>query len=404
VAIGFISSTYTPYQGGLTIVGWVYTDEKPIRKAEVLVWENGEVVSVHKSNRWGRFIIDLPLDRTFILSFSTPESVSKKLQFFTQVPTSSAKNDDFYFEFIVELFEPIPWMDKDFLENPLAIVFYDEPVYAFNYIKEDYEIMLAQLEIIKRNAAIYNMLGDDYKEKLKLAERLFYEGNHNRAFDLISEAADEIPENNLVKDIVEIVEQVIFDEQLAQNGETEFENISSILAINNNTRNNTGKKQAIEAPQLVIEPVCEQESQDTDKSFDHTLVSASESTTYETSDALIPLENPGIIIFTSAVPPFNVVEIPEKVMFMVQVLASPKKPGPGFFQKIQENMPDQKILHYKDLDQLDKYAVGVFFDLSQAMDTLRVLRKLNYDTYIIAFIDGKRVRVKEALALVNHPA
>jgi hypothetical protein len=114
VALSFISSTFTPYQGGLTIVGWVYTDEKPIRRAEVLVWENGEVVSVHKSNRWGRFTIDLPLDRTFILSFSTPTSVSKKLQFFTEVPTGNAKNDDFYFEFIVELFEPIPWMDRRF--------------------------------------------------------------------------------------------------------------------------------------------------------------------------------------------------------------------------------------------------------------------------------------------------
>jgi hypothetical protein len=69
----------------------------------------------------------------------------------------------------------------DFLENPLAIVFYDEPVYAFNYIKEDYEIMLAQLEIIKRDAVMYNMLGDEYKDKLKLAERYFYEGNHNKA-------------------------------------------------------------------------------------------------------------------------------------------------------------------------------------------------------------------------------
>jgi hypothetical protein len=209
-------------------------------------------------------------------------------------------------------------------------------------------------------------------------------------YELLSDAAAVIPENKLVQDIIQIVEQTIFDEQLTEKGETDTLDISNILAINNTIRKDSDQNQALEVQPIVVDSINEQESPDPEKSMYPTIVSLSESVAPETSEASPELENSGIVIFTSAVSPFNFVEIPERVMFMVQILASPKKPGPGFFHKIQENMPDQKILHYKDMDQLDKYTVGVFTDLNQAMDTLRVLRKLSYDTYIIAFIDGKK--------------
>jgi len=372
MALAINSLPLNPFRGGLTVVGWVYKDDKPVRNTEILLWENDEVISRYKSNIWGRFITDLPLNNQYIISFSAPDLISKKLLFNTHVPEHTPPNDDFYFEFIVELFHPIPWIEKSFFENPLAIIFYDQPEYAFNYIKEEYNIMLAQMEVIKANTAMFEAMGKDYLEKLRLAERFYDAGDFNAAYEQMMLAQELYPGDNFIQEKITVIEQTIYDEQLAMHKENQEVQSTEILAINNNLSTDESEPQN----EIHIETII-------NKDESVVLDMASSDKSLSLSDAIIPSRE---------------LELPGRVVFMVQILATPKSPKPDFFNRIHENLPDYDLVHYKDEDNLDKYAVGVFSDLDPAMETLRQLRRLNYETYIIAFLDGKRVRVKEALA------
>lgn len=56
---------------------------------------------------------------------------------------------------------------------------------------------------------------------------------------------------------------------------------------------------------------------------------------------------------------------------------------------------------YQDFQNLRflKYTVGTFRILEETKKHHRLLRNLSYHTYFVAFDNGRRVRIKEALAL-----
>jgi hypothetical protein len=403
MALAIISLPLNPFRGDLTVVGWVYKDDKPIRNAEILVWENDEVISRFKSNIWGRFITDLPLNNTYIISFSAPDLISKKLLFNTHVPEHTPPNDDFYFEFIVELFHPIPWIEKSFFENPLAIIFYDQPEYAFNYIKEEYNIMLAQMEVIKANTAMFEAMGKDYLEKLRLAERFYDAGDFDSAYEQMLLAQELYPGDNFIQEKIKVIEQIIYDEQLAINEENHEVQSTETLAINNNLITDELGSQNETHNETYVSTMLPKGNESTDSCKFHqtnelTKLFSDETIVIKDESAVIDMAtSEESLLLSDAISPYRELELPGRVVFMVQILATPKPPKPDFFNKIHESLPDYDLVHYKDEDHLDKYAVGIFSDLDQAMETHRQLRRLNYETYIIAFLDGKRVRVKEAL-------
>lgn len=157
------SQTSDSFDGALNIVGWVYSDDKPLRGAEVLVLLDNVTVAKHMTNRHGRFIIDLPLGDAYTLSISNPGLVGKNLLFDTQIIPQQTINSEFYFDFVLDLFESIPWIDKSLLEAPLITIAFDQLADNFTYNQVEYELLRYQLDAINMVAAMYETKGQEYR-------------------------------------------------------------------------------------------------------------------------------------------------------------------------------------------------------------------------------------------------
>ena len=334
--------------------------------------DGNEIEAKHKTNRHGRFVIDLPLGGVFTLSISSPELVGKKLLFDTQVSTEQTLGDELYFDFALDLFESIPWIDKSLLEAHLITISFDNLANNFTYDQIEYDNLRSQLDAINKVALIYEARGPEYRNLLRKAEEYFLNGDFDAAYNHLSNAKSIFEGDTFVQNRLHLVERALHHERLAH-----IANVAEISLHASNHSQISDSGDSIENIDVI-------------------------SLTTEIADYAPQLSQEitqNNIVFSLPLTPDKTPTMGSGVYFMVQVLATNGTPYKNFFSPIIENTPDNPILQYRDSDGLNKFAVGLHTNLRDAMNLLRTLRSLNYDTYIVAFYDGRRVRVNEALEL-----
>lgn len=89
------------------------------------------------------------------------------------------------------------------------------------------------------------------------------------------------------------------------------------------------------------------------------------------------------------------------IEFRVQFIATREPIDDSFYRKIEQNIPNEAINYSHDPDGYYRYSVGNYIDIKQAYETQRKLKALGYDTYIVAFNNGKKISVKEAKKLLK---
>jgi len=90
-----------------------------------------------------------------------------------------------------------------------------------------------------------------------------------------------------------------------------------------------------------------------------------------------------------------------QVEFLVQFVAALNPVTPDYYKTIKEQLPEKKIYYYYGEKRMHHYSVGGISSLPNALEIHRDLRKLGYDTYIIALLDGNRVLTTEISELLN---
>jgi len=360
------------FDGTLNVMGWVFTDDKPLQGAEVWVMDGNEAVAKHKTNRHGRFVIDLPLDRVFTLSIFDVGLVGKKLLFDTRVATLHTINDDLSFDFAIDLFESIPWIDKSFMEAPLITISFDNLANNFTFNQIEYANLRSRLDAINKVATIYEMRGSEYLNLLGQAEEYYLIGDFGAAHNQLSNALALFEGDTFVQNRLQLVERALHIDRLAQIADVD----------------------EIPLPTISQYPI----GDSADKIENGSNMRLPDEYTYYTSH-LIAETAQNNVVFSLHLTPDKTPNIMPGVFFMVQVLATKGKPHNNFFAPIIENLPEIPILLYRDSDGLNKFAVGKHAHLNDTMNLLRRLRSLNYETYIVAFANGRRVRVNKALEL-----
>lgn len=89
------------------------------------------------------------------------------------------------------------------------------------------------------------------------------------------------------------------------------------------------------------------------------------------------------------------------IEFRVQFIATREAIDEKFYRKIEQNIPNEAINYSHDPDGFYRYSVGNYINIDQAYKTQRKLKALGYDTYIVAFNNGKKISVKEAQKLLK---
>lgn len=96
------------------------------------------------------------------------------------------------------------------------------------------------------------------------------------------------------------------------------------------------------------------------------------------------------------------VHFAQGIEFMVQFAATKNPVNPQYYQKIMNELPKIDIIYYYDKDRLHRYLVGSFNHFRSAYNVMHKLRNLGYDTYIVAFNNGKRINVRRAQSMLKE--
>jgi hypothetical protein len=87
------------------VSGWVKKEDKSVRRALVTVFEGNHKVAETTTNVWGNFFLDLLPNKEYNVIISSEGNVDKSILFNTNLPSNVSKDKEFYFEFIVDIFD-----------------------------------------------------------------------------------------------------------------------------------------------------------------------------------------------------------------------------------------------------------------------------------------------------------
>ncbi len=202
----FFSVEQVQAQWALDVVGTVKKEEtkKRFEGVTITVKRNGTVWKTLTSESSGKFQAALEPDAVYVLEFSKPGHVTKRIEFSTKnVPPDDAK---YGFEFPMEmnLFEKIDGLDVSILNKPIAKVAFDPSTGYMDYdaaytksIKNELDRLRDELEArLKAKEAEMKQKQKDYDEAIAAADKAFNSEKWAEAKPLYEKASKIFPEES----------------------------------------------------------------------------------------------------------------------------------------------------------------------------------------------------------------
>jgi len=206
-------------QWTLDVMGSVKKEEtnKRLEGATITVKRNGAVFKTLTSPETGKFEVALLPDAIYVIEFSMPGHVTKRIELSTKnVPPEDAK---FGFDFPMEmnLFEPIEGLDVSILNQPIAKVAFNpatgymdyDPEYTKSIQKELDRLKTELAQRLKQQEAERKLKQAEYDKAIASADKAFTAEKWDEAKPLYEKAVSIFPtETYPTKQIAEIKAQV----------------------------------------------------------------------------------------------------------------------------------------------------------------------------------------------------
>lgn len=333
----------------LHVTGWVVMNDKPLSNTEIIISENGVVLSTMKTNFAGSFSLFVPFQKEYLVTFSKEGLITKKVIIDTKTPVDPDPLFYYYFQFEVELFEDSPYARREFFKDPVAIVFYDAGVHDFEYYRSNVRVFSAKAQ---------NLFKDSLGVAFEYPESFFeyIQSLTERPEQLHMIADKETPEEPTGK-------------------EKEADGLSDEIVSYQ-----PGGKEPVAASVAKDQPTVK-EPQDIANA---TVVKShhnemSEKNQYEKH-----------IVFYNYLTG-ELLELGQDKFYTVQLLATTRSVPDGYFDPAVDGLRLDKVIYYRDCDQLHKYTVGVYKNLREAFSVSRKLEEMGYEIFIVAFANQRRL-------------
>ncbi|MCB9359866.1 MAG: hypothetical protein H6587_10380 [Flavobacteriales bacterium] len=235
ITLLLLTSKVSHAQWTLDVVGTVKKEEtkKRFEGVTVTVKRNGSVWKTLTSESSGKFNAALEPDAVYVLEFSKPGHVTKRIEFSTKnVPPDDAK---YGFEFPMEmnLFEKMDGLDVSILNKPIAKVAFDpatgymdyDPAYTKS-IKSELERLKKELEEkLKQQEADRKAKQGDYDKAIAAADKLFNAEKWAEAKPFYDQAAKIFPNESYP-----LFQLGLISDKLAATAEADKRYLSAIAA------------------------------------------------------------------------------------------------------------------------------------------------------------------------------
>lgn len=206
VILLLLSSSVTYAQWSLDVVGTVKKEEtnKRFEGVTITIKKNGAVWKTLTSESTGKFQAALEPDGIYLIEFSRPNHVTKRIEFSTKnVPPDDAK---YGFEFPMEmnLFEKIDGLDVSILNKPIAKVAFNPATGYMDYDPEYTKSIKNELDRLKDELAqrLKNQEAErkakqaSYDKAIAAADKAFNAQKWQEAKPLYDEAAKIFPDES----------------------------------------------------------------------------------------------------------------------------------------------------------------------------------------------------------------
>jgi tetratricopeptide (TPR) repeat protein len=195
--------------GELEVFGRLEQSYQPVGNGEIRIVQNGNIINNTRSNSRGRFSFSLSLEDEFIVEFTAPGLVTKRLLFDTKLEGRRLRRNYFEFDLVIDLFQEIDGIDFSFFEEPLATIGFIDEVNKFFFREADAsprlrranEIHLQVVDLIRRR--------ESYATSIQQADQYFQGQSYQLARDAYAQASGFLPEETYPKTRIEEIDQIL---------------------------------------------------------------------------------------------------------------------------------------------------------------------------------------------------
>ncbi|MFO8067616.1 MAG: hypothetical protein R6U11_08550, partial [Bacteroidales bacterium] len=150
VIIAFIGISYSQNRGVLEVFGKLEKDNKALTDGEIKIYLDGVVTEVINTNLLGRFEFYLQYDKDYIVEFSGPGLITKKIAFNTKLPERASRRTYREFTFVLDLFTHVDKVDLSFFEDELVKIEYNQNSGDFSFAEQETAARLETANSLKR--------------------------------------------------------------------------------------------------------------------------------------------------------------------------------------------------------------------------------------------------------------
>jgi tetratricopeptide (TPR) repeat protein len=171
VSILILGIVYSQPRGVLEVMGRVERDNKAFTNGTIKIFIDGVVSEVHTPGLLGRFEFYLQYDKEYIVEFSGPGLITKRIVFNTNMPDRTSRRTYRQFTFVVDLFQYVTEVDLSFFDEELVRIEYIDSRGEFSYAEAETESRLRRASELKR-------LVEEFLNKKKHYDRLITLGDN----------------------------------------------------------------------------------------------------------------------------------------------------------------------------------------------------------------------------------
>jgi len=195
----FTSMSPAQQESRLILAGMVAEGEEPLPEAVVRLYEGGRPVKTVRADQRGDFLIEMDLNKSYIIEFSREDYVAKKIAVNSGVP--EGEGGTWEAEFSIGLFKMYPGLDVSALDDPVTRILYKENERGFGYDEMYTRKMMAKIDKIMKQ--LERLKEEAYRRLIRKGDALFDERKYEGSIEYYQRALDQRPDDRYPRKQIE---------------------------------------------------------------------------------------------------------------------------------------------------------------------------------------------------------
>lgn len=185
---------YSQNRGVLEVYGRLEKNNSAMTDGEIKIILDGVVTEVVNTNILGRFEFYLQYDKNYIVEFSGPGLITKRLSFDTSLPERASRRTYREFNFVLDLFTFVEQVDLSFFDEELVKIEYNIENGEFSFSEQETLARLEKATQLKREVEDFLRKKQNYDKLISQADNQYNNEDYKTSRESYISASAIFPE------------------------------------------------------------------------------------------------------------------------------------------------------------------------------------------------------------------